>query len=335
MKILIVKFGALGDVIRTTYFLKALYEKYDAPKIYWITSLAATDLLRFNPYIYKLTTDFNMLKSERFDLSLSLDDETEILEKVETLDTIKTTGAYLENAERKYSDDAAIWFDMGLISRYGKVEADRRKVDNTLSHTEIFSKMLAIDIKEATFYNSALIEKQVSKVSYKNDLCIGINSGAGGRWESKKMPLNEVVLLIQKIMAKYVAKYNLRLLLLGGDAEKDRNDAIMNAVDSPCLELADSNNSLLEFAAIVKSCDYLISSDSLALHMAISQGIPNLSFYAPTSAAEIDTFGTGVKVISTGDDYCSYSGDCDNSSITAERLFEAFEAHASTISLQS
>lgn len=335
MKILIVKFGALGDVIRTTYFLKALYERYDAPKIYWITSLAATDLLRFNPYIYKLTTDFNMLKSEKFDLCLSLDDETNILEQVQALDAKKTTGAYLENNTRKYSDDAAVWFDMGLISRFGKEEADRKKVANTLSHTEIFSQMLDIDIKEAQFYNSSIIEEQVSNASYQNELCIGINSGAGGRWESKKMPLDEVILLIQKLMDKFGGKCKLRLLLLGGDAEKERNESIMNAVDSPCLELADSNNSLLEFAAIVKSCDYLVSSDSLALHMAISQGVPNLSFYAPTSAAEIDTFGTGVKVISTASDYCSYSGDCDNSSITAARLFEAFEAHAAEINLQS
>lgn len=335
MKILIVKFGALGDVIRTTYFLKALYERYNAPKIYWVTSLAATDLLRFNPYIYKLTTDFKMLKSENFDLCLSLDDETDILEQVQHLSIEKTTGAFLENDKRKYSDDAAIWFDMGLISRFGKEEADRRKVANQLSHTAIFSKMLDIDIKEAKFYNSPLIEEQVANASYKKALCIGVNSGAGGRWESKKMPLNEVVLLIKKIMAKYSDACQLRLLLLGGEAEKERNEAIMNAVDSPCLELADSNNSLLEFAAIVKSCDYLISSDSLALHMAISQGVPNLSFYAPTSAAEIDTFGTGVKVISTAADYCNYSGDCDNSSITAERLFDTFEKHASAINLQS
>ena len=161
MNILIVKFGALGDVIRTTYFLKALYEKYDAPKIYWVTSLAATDLLRFNPYIYKLTTDFGMLKSESFDLCLSLDDETEILEQVKNLKATKTTGAYLDGDVRKYSDDSSIWFDMGLISRFGKEEADRKKVANTLSHTEIFSTMLGVAIKDASFYNSSLIENQV------------------------------------------------------------------------------------------------------------------------------------------------------------------------------
>lgn len=333
MNILIVKFGALGDVIRTTYFLKALYEKYDAPKIYWVTSLAATDLLRFNPYIYKLTTDFGMLKSESFDLCLSLDDETEILEQVKNLKATKTTGAYLDGDVRKYSDDSSIWFDMGLISRFGKEEADRKKVANTLSHTEIFSTMLGVAIKDASFYNSSLIENQVANASYHDEVCIGINSGAGGRWESKKMPLQEVILLIKKLTVKFGGNCKLRLLLLGGEAEKDRNEAIMNAVDNPCLELVDSNNSLLEFAAIVKSCNYLISSDSLALHMAISQGVANLSFYAPTSAAEIDTFGTGVKVISTAPDYCSYSGDCDNSSITAERLFEAFEAHAAEINL--
>jgi heptosyltransferase II len=50
-----------------------------------------------------------------------------------------------------------------------------------------------------------------------------------------------------------------------------------------------------------------------------------LSFYAPTSAVEIETFGLGVKVISTSPDYCNYQRDADNSSITATRIMAAFE----------
>jgi len=77
--------------------------------------------------------------------------------------------------------------------------------------------------------------------------------------------------------------------------------------------------------------NYVISSDSLALHLAISQGIPNLSFYAPTSANEIDTFGTGIKVKSLSKDYCSYRPDADNSSITAIRIYKAFCLHMKSL----
>jgi heptosyltransferase-2 len=67
----------------------------------------------------------------------------------------------------------------------------------------------------------------------------------------------------------------------------------------------------------------LISSDSLALHLGIAQRVPFVAFFAPTSAAEIDDFGLGVKITSTSTDYCSYKKDADNSSLTADRLLEA------------
>ncbi len=95
----------------------------------------------------------------------------------------------------------------------------------------------------------------------------------------------------------------------------------------------DTEQSILIFASVIKACDYIITSDSLALHLAIAQKIPNLSFYAPTSAAEIDTFGTGVKVISTSEDYCSYKPDADNSTITNDRILKALKKHLTSLKL--
>ena len=66
--------------------------------------------------------------------------------------------------------------------------------------------------------------------------------------------------------------------------------------------------------------DYMISSDSLAMHLAISQGVRTVAFFAPTSAIEIDGFGRLMKLASTAPDYCSYKRDADNSTITADRL---------------
>jgi len=56
----------------------------------------------------------------------------------------------------------------------------------------------------------------------------------------------------------------------------------------------------------------------------VAQGVRNLSFYAHTLAAKIDIFGTVIKLCSISPDYCSYRKDADSSSITAERLMEAY-----------
>ena len=83
---------------------------------------------------------------------------------------------------------------------------------------------------------------------------------------------------------------------------------------------------LQEFAGVIRELDLLITSDTLALHLAIAQGVPSVSYYSPTSAAEINTFGRGGKVSSLAEDYCSYRPDADNSTITALRLFPEAQA---------
>jgi len=114
------------------------------------------------------------------------------------------------------------------------------------------------------------------------------------------------------------------VVLLGAGSDRDRNLSIARKFPSDRLRVADTDSSVLRLAAVIRSSNALISSDSLALHLGISQRVPFVSFFAPTSAAEIDTFGAGIKVISTASDYCSYRRDADNSSITADRLMDAF-----------
>ena len=69
MKVLIVKHGALGDVVRTSYFVGPLREKYGAElKLFWITSIGAKPLIARNPYIDHIVTRFDDIMNEQFDI---------------------------------------------------------------------------------------------------------------------------------------------------------------------------------------------------------------------------------------------------------------------------
>ena len=50
-RILIVKLGAMGDVLRTTSIQPALVKQYERPHITWITAPASVDLLRHHEAI--------------------------------------------------------------------------------------------------------------------------------------------------------------------------------------------------------------------------------------------------------------------------------------------
>ncbi|HLU38748.1 MAG TPA: glycosyltransferase family 9 protein, partial [Planctomycetota bacterium] len=92
---------------------------------------------------------------------------------------------------------------------------------------------------------------------------------------------------------------------------------------APRLIDAGTDNSLLDFAALIDRCEVVITSDSLALHIALARRRRVVAFFAPTSAAEIDVWDLGEKIVSTAPDYCSYRPDADNSTITPERIAAA------------
>jgi heptosyltransferase-2 len=60
----------------------------------------------------------------------------------------------------------------------------------------------------------------------------------------------------------------------------------------------------------VNLCRVVVTSDSLALHLAVALRRRVVAFFYPTSAAEIELCGRGVKIVGEGRSYCSYEQVC-------------------------
>lgn len=318
-KILIIKYGALGDVIRSAYILPGIKKKYPESHITWITAESAVDLLKYNIYIDNLLTDKNKnnLIGQEFDWIISLEDEPFHFKIASKIKYKKISGAYEKDSKMNYTEDMSLWFDMGLISKFGKEKADELKKNNNLSHSEIFAKSLAIEIAFPVFFNDPKVEEQISNKFKNTQNKIGLNLSSGKRWISKSLKESEAIKLINKLLNQDIIIY-----LLGGLDDLEYNTSIKNIfMNNPSVILFEPM-SLLEFAAVIKNMNCLISADTMALHLAIAQKVKNISFYAPTSAVEIEVFGFGEKVISTSGDYCSYKKEADNSSITADRIYD-------------
>jgi heptosyltransferase-2 len=322
MRILIVKKGALGDVVRTSYFAGALRRKHGSElQLHWLTSRQALPLLQHNPHMDFVTDRIEDLRNVVYDRIFSLDDEGEILEEVRLLSSSKLTGAYLDSAgQATYTHDSAEWFDMGLLSKLGKKKADRIKRQNTRSHAEIFSDIFGVSDVAPEFFNGT--QNRLSGPVERDDKRkkIGINPFAGGRWKSKQLRANELQRLVEVLLA---ANSCIEISLIGGGVDYESNCRLADSFENRRVRAVFTDDRVLQLANAIGGLDLLITSDSLALHLAVAQNIPFVAFFAPTSAAEIDTFGRGIKVISTASDYCSYRSDADNSSITAERLLSA------------
>ncbi|MBL7147608.1 MAG: glycosyltransferase family 9 protein [Nanoarchaeota archaeon] len=321
MNILIIKLGAIGDVLRTTSVLQALKEKYPDCEISWVTKNKSFDILKNNDFIDKIhLSDENLkekLKGKIFDLIISLDDDSESCDLASSLNSKKIIGAYLENGKRVYTEDSALWFDIGLISKFGKEKADELKALNKKTHQEILFNILNINNGKYKICRPILnLQKEDLKFAKqfaeknnigKKDLVIGINTGAGGRWQDKKLPIEKTIELIDKLNSELKVK----LILFGGPAEIERNKKIKQGIKTDIID-AGCNNSLMEFASLINLCKILITSDSLALHIGIALKRKIVAFFYVTSAAEIELYNRGIKVIGKGDSYCSYQPVCDD-----------------------
>jgi heptosyltransferase-2 len=329
MKILVIKLGALGDVVRMSYILGPLHDKYGPDlEITWITQASAFDLLRFNPYVDHLlfyerlreASSRASLKNTHFDLVISWDDEAEALAILAEVSHDRLIGAYLSGDKAVYSPEAGLWFDMGLISKWGKEKADELKKKNLKTHTQMLEAAFDLRIPKPQFFGSAVAEQRAARFFARaKGRKIGFQLSAGTRWPSKTMQVDEAISLIEECLGDGDDCY-----LFGGEENRSYNEKLLAALGANRLtEIPPAG--ILDLAARIQQLDLLVCADTLALHLAIAQSIPSVSFFAPTSAVEIDVFGCGVKVASTSADYCSYRPEADNSSITSSRVWEGIK----------
>ncbi|MBU0672916.1 MAG: hypothetical protein KJ732_07820 [Candidatus Margulisbacteria bacterium] len=141
MRVLIVKLGAIGDVIRTTSLLKGLREKYPEAAIDWLTAKTASEVLTSNPFI-----DRSYIWEERgelgsYDLVIGLEDDFEACQLVSRINSGKILGAFVQGGEIAYTPSA--WFDMSAISKFGLEAANELKQQNRKTFQQHMAELLA------------------------------------------------------------------------------------------------------------------------------------------------------------------------------------------------
>lgn len=312
IEILIIKIGALGDVLRTTFLLTGFKGKYSDCSISWLTSKKAVELLSNNKLIdYVYTLDEKEKVPSKFDIVLCLDDEKEAALVASKIEKKEFIGAYVENDEIKYTENSADWFGMGLLrpkSDGGKEVADKLKKKNKQTYQELVAKIAGLNYnKETPILNLMKEDLEFGrKFAMKNgikdsDYVIGLNTGAGKRWPLKKWGAENTAELSKQLNLK-----GIRTILLGGKDEEERNKEIIDWAENGLID-SGVDNSLREFASIINLCDILVCTDSLSLHFAIALKKKVVVLFGPTSAAEIEVYDKGIKIIADKDYLATYT----------------------------
>lgn len=310
-KILIVKLGAVGDVLRTTSILPKIKEAHPTAEITWLTKANAWDLLRCNPLVDRVLTveenPLSFLLSEHFNLGICLDAD-QLSTSLASVTTCDRRLGFVVNAAGKIqpvSEQSQEWWLMGLN--------DTRKRTNRHSYQERIYEIcdLSLPICHPQLYLDESSEK-FGRVFYKNhdlerfESVLGINTGGSKRWPLKKWTLEGYLECIHMLRTNYP---KVGLLLLGGPEEVPINKAILENVGNEIID-AGCHHSLLNFAAVIRCTNVLLSSDSLAMHMGIAFKIPTIVLVGPTSPWELEMYDRGKVLYSDLDCIACYRSQC-------------------------
>ncbi len=324
MKILIIKLGALGDVLRTTFVARGLKQKYGKNNctIFWLTKESAAGMLNGNEYINHIVgwKEREQLLKEHFDWVICLDDDEEPCTFVTRLNTKRLQGAYMNQENtRKYTNDVSAWFGMGILRPEelgGKSRADQLKKENRKTFQKIYTKMfelpknvdtkpiLNLTMEELMYGQNFLKEHNITE---KNKV-IGVNTGAADRWLLKIFTVEKTAELCNSLKEK---NRESKILILGGPDEIERNKEIKSLCPNQDIINVKPVADIRLFASILNICNIVITSDSLALHLSLAQNKQTIVFFGPTSPWEIEMFGLGEKVYKESDCLCCYKKTTD------------------------
>ncbi|MEZ6037437.1 MAG: glycosyltransferase family 9 protein [Planctomycetota bacterium] len=311
-RLLVVKLAATGDVLRTTAFLPAMHAAWPGAHVTWLTRRSAAGLFAGNPLVDEvLTTDdactAARLSTERFDVVLCPDADPDAAVLAAMATGAERRGYTRDERGRivPLGDGAARWLAMGL--------SDAAKKANRETYQHLVADVLGLprDAVREPILEPSRAEREaaaafVAELGTDRPL-IGLNTGAGGRWAYKQWTREH-----QEAFLSACADRGLAVLLLGGPEEVQRHrDLLAFAAELPVYD-GGNHNSYGRFAALIDQCRVVVTSDSLAVHCAAARKKPAVVLFGPTSAAEIDLYGRGEKVVPPDlDCLCCYLPRCD------------------------
>ncbi|MFH1725348.1 MAG: glycosyltransferase family 9 protein [Elusimicrobiota bacterium] len=296
MRILIIKCGALGDVVRSTALLRPLTRRYPGAEIWWLSSAAARPLLAGNPLVdFPLSVGpaaLARLAGVRFDWVLSMEEDPVCAGLQRVIAHERWTGVTPGAKRLGYTADSAPYYAMSLLHRDpggGHRSADALKNANRRSFEDIWCAILGL--KKAGAVPQIVLSRRdraqaaavVRSLGLERlPLSIGINAGAGARWPAKRIPDDAV----KRIGARLRARWGVPALLLGGPQEARRNARLAARSRGSLVDMG-ARHPLRVFAALLERLDALLSTDTLAMHLANALGTPVVAAFGPTSAREI------------------------------------------------
>lgn len=265
MKLLVIRFSSIGDIVLTTPVLRCLKHKHPTAEVHYLTKTAYGPLLINNPYIdklYYLHDDLKEvvedLKKEKYDHVIDLHHNVRTLRVKRALNVPSTSFPKL-NLKKWLLTNLKLDMmpDKSIVERYFE----------TVGHLEVYNDGKGLDY---FLPDKRLVSKDIPMSHWSGFVGFVI----GGSYGTKKLPVEQWKKLCQLVPYP--------IMLLGGPEDMQEGNEIAED-DRVKIYNSCGKFSLNESAELVKFARVVVSNDTGLMHVAAAFQKPIISLWGNTS----------------------------------------------------
>jgi heptosyltransferase-2 len=319
--ILIIKLGAVGDVIRTTPLLHHIHKNYPESAVWWLTLTpdivpsTVNTVLKFSP------ESCLILQAMKFDILINLDKDLEACALASVITAKEKKGFLLSSNGKPTPADsnAEHKFNTGIF--------DDISQSNTKSYVEEIFEICGwnFDREEYVLDVEDYLEEPILN---NNKKIIGLNTGCGERWTSRLWDFSRWEKLILRLIDKGYFP-----LLLGGKQEYEKNIELSLKTGAYC----PSPRKLPEFTALINQCDIVVTGVTMALHLGIGLQKRLVVLNNIFNPYEFELYGRGEIIQPMRECTCYFQPTCTNSDyncmeyLSVEQILTAIERQVAAL----
>ncbi len=294
-RILIIKLGAIGDVIRTTPLVRKIRSEFPNAKITWLTHtpsiLPANDIEEILKYDF---ISVLYVQATEFDIVYNLDKDKDACALVNSINAKQRFGYKLKDGVAFPMNQLAEHkFSTGLFDDVSKA--------NTKSYVKEIFEMVGWEFAGEEYLFDNHEDKNFQWDLNRNKKLIGLNTGCGDRWTTRLWPNEHWVDLINQIQ-----KEGFEPILLGGEQEHSKNLELSKLTGAKYL----GHFGLQQFINLVYQMDVMVTQVTMAMHISVALQKQMVLMNNIFNPFEFELYNRGAIISPSKKCECYFLGTC-------------------------
>lgn len=273
MKILIVRFSSIGDIVLTTPVVRCLKQQLKGLELHYLTKQKFASVIEHNPHVDKLFT----IKDSTAEITpqLKLENYDYVLDLHHNIRTLKLK---MILGKKSYSFNKLNWEKFLLVNLKINKLPKKHIVDRYFETTKVFN--INNDNKGLDYFIAEKEQVDIKQVLPSNFLN-GYNAlVVGGSYYTKQIPLNKLIEICETSSKP--------LVLMGGKEDFNIAEKVQQVLKDKVFNSC-GQFSINQSASIIQQSEKVITSDTGLMHIAAAYKKEIISLWGNT----IPEFGMG------------------------------------------